>query len=81
MLNSSINHFTRYMTEHEDIETQNHQLIRQNQRLTIAMEELRTILRQKLEASLKKQREDLNMMMQDYIQLIEKLLSDKEAFA
>lgn len=69
------------MTEHEDIETQNHQLIRQNQRLTIAIEELRTILRQKLEASLKKQREDLNMMMQDYIQLIEKLLSDKEAFA
>jgi hypothetical protein len=38
MLNSSINHFTQYISDHEDIETQNHQLIRQNQRLTSAIE-------------------------------------------
>lgn len=63
------------------METQNHQLIRQNQRLSAAIEELRTILKQKLEAALRKQREDLNVMMQDYIQLIQKLLKDKESLA
>jgi hypothetical protein len=63
------------------METQNHQLIRQNQRLSAAIEELRNILKQKLEAALRKQREDLNIMMQDYIQLIQKLLKDKESFA
>lgn len=81
MLNSSINHFTQYITQHDDMETQNHQLIRQNQRLSAAIEELRTILKQKLETALKKQREDLNVMMQDYIQLIQKLLRDKESIA
>lgn len=55
--------------------------MKQNQRLTTAIEELKVILKQKLEAALKKQREDLNVMMQDYIQLIQKLLKDKEAFA
>lgn len=63
------------------METQNHHLIRQNQRLSAAIEELRTILKQKLEAALRKQREDLNVMMQDYIQLIQKLLKDKESLA
>lgn len=81
MLNSSINHFTQYISEHDDMETQNHHLIRQNQRLSAAIEELRIILKQKLEAALRKQREDLNVMMQDYIQLIQKLLKDKESFA
>jgi hypothetical protein len=81
ILNSSINHFTQYVSQHDDMETQNHQLIRQNQNLTAAIEELRIILKQKLEAALRKQREDLNVMMQDYIQLIQKLLKDKEAFA
>lgn len=56
MLNSSINHFTQFITEHEDIETQNHELIKQNQCLTAAIEELRIILKMKLEAALKKQR-------------------------
>lgn len=81
MLNSSINHFTQYISEHDDMETHNHQLIRQNQKISAAIEELRIILKQKLEAALRKQREDLNVMMQDYIQLIQKLLKDKESFA
>ena len=63
------------------METHNHQLIRQNQKISAAIEELRIILKQKLEAALRKQREDLNVMMQDYIQLIQKLLKDKESFA
>ena len=83
MLNSSINHFTRYLEdgEGEDIHNQNHQLKQQNICLKTAIEELRSILKQKLEQALKKQREDLNVMMQDYIQLIKKLLHDKEDYA
>lgn len=51
MLNSSINHFTRYLEdgEGEDIHNQNHQLKQQNLCLKTAIEELRSILKQKLE--------------------------------
>jgi ribosome recycling factor len=36
------------------------------------------ILKEKLENALKKQKEELNTMMEDYIGLITKLLKDKE---
>lgn len=43
-----------------------------------ALDELRTILKNKLEHALRKQEEELKVVMADYLQLITKLLADKE---
>lgn len=83
LLNSSINQFTRYLQDkdhrHGDsIYEQRNQLIEQNHYLKASLDELKNILKEKLESALKKQKEELTLMMEDYIKLITKLLKDKE---
>lgn len=82
LLNSSINQFTRYLEDKDNFKDnfyeQHSQLIEQNNHLRASLDELKNILKSKLENSLQKQKEELTVMMEDYIKLITKLLKDKE---
>ncbi len=78
MLNSSINEFTRYLEDKDNFLEQHHQLIEQNNCLRTSLDQLKHILKSKLESALQKQKEELTIMMDDYIKLITKLLKDKE---
>lgn len=62
----------------ENIYEQHSQLLEQNSHLRSSLQELKNILRGKLEHSLQKQKDELTLMMDDYIKLITKLLKDKE---
>ena len=50
----------------------------QNQHLKEVVAELMNILRNKLDSALRKQEQELKGVMADYLQLITKLLADKE---
>ena len=50
----------------------------QNKDLKNTLEKLKMIIKQKLVSALSKQRQELNAVMEDYVQLITKLLADKE---
>jgi CRISPR/Cas system CSM-associated protein Csm2 small subunit len=50
----------------------------QNEQLKAAVQELMTLLRSKLDKALRKQEEELKGVLSDYLQLITKLLGDKE---
>jgi hypothetical protein len=78
LLNSSINQFTRYLEDKDNFYEQHNQLIEQNHCLRASLDELKNILKSKLESALQKQKEELTVMMEDYIKLITKLLKDKE---
>jgi hypothetical protein len=77
LLNSSINQFEKYL-EDKDIEMENNLLLQQNKYLKVSLDQLKLILKDKLENALKKQKEELTVMLEDYIKLITKLLKDKE---
>lgn len=50
----------------------------QNSNLKRTLDKLKIIIKEKLVSALKKQREELDGVMEDYVQLITKLLGDKE---
>jgi ribosome recycling factor len=76
LLNSSINQFSKYL---EREPTEEHlQLVAQNQHLRTSLSELKSILKEKLESALRKQKLEVTAMMDDYVKLITKLLKDKE---
>lgn len=52
-------------------------LEQQNYRLKNALVKMKTILKDKLETALQKQKDELSKMLEDYISLITKLLQDK----
>jgi uncharacterized protein YcbK (DUF882 family) len=58
-------------------EEQSH-LAEQNEYLKAALSELRSILQDKLDKALRKQKEELGFVLSDYLRLITKLLGDKE---
>ena len=78
LLNSSINQFTKYLSDRDTIEEQHQYLMAQNKDLKNTLEKLKMIIKQKLVSALSKQRQELNAVMEDYVQLITKLLADKE---
>jgi hypothetical protein len=55
LLNSSINQFEKYL-EDKDIEMENNLLLQQNKYLKVSLDQLKLILKDKLENSLKKQK-------------------------
>lgn len=50
----------------------------QNQYLKSTLSKLKNIIKSKLETALKKQKDELTKMLADYLELITKLLKDKE---
>lgn len=66
------------MKGRDKISEENTHLIEQNQNLKEVVEELHLILKTKLEKALRKQEQELKGVMNDYLQLITKLLADKE---
>lgn len=78
MLNSSINQFTKYLSDRDPLEEQHQQLITQNKDLRKTLDKLKIIIKEKLVSALSRQKQELNAVMEDYVQLITKLLADKE---
>ena len=80
MMNSSISHLEEVFDRRgkEKAFGENSELIEQNQQLKEAVQELMMILRTKLDKALQKQEQELQGMLKDYLQLITKLLEDKE---
>ena len=78
LLNSSINQFTKYLSDRDPLEEEHQQLVAQNNNLRKTLDKLKIIIKQKLVSALSKQKQELNAVMDDYVQLITKLLADKE---
>ena len=78
MMNSSLRHFDTIMSKRDRLSQENTELSEQNQQLKEAVVELMNILRNKLDQALKKQEGELKGVLADYLQLITKLLADKE---
>ena len=53
-------------------------LMRENKMLRDSLSKLKTMLKEKLEEALKKNKEELTLMFDEYSTMIKKLLEDKE---
>ena len=74
LLYSSISQFEREMMG----VGQGNDLLRENKMLRGSIERLKLILKEKLEVALKRNKEELTMMFDEYSSMIKKLLEDKE---
>jgi len=66
------------MSKRDRLSAENTELSEQNQQLKEAVVELMSILKTKLDKALRKQEGELKGVLADYLQLITKLLADKE---
>ena len=57
---------------------QSNDLVRENKMLKGSIQKLKSILKEKLEAALKKNKEEITLMFDEYSTMIKKLLEDKE---
>ena len=56
LLNSSINQFTKYLSDKDPLEEEHQQLVAQNLHLRASLEQLKIIIKEKLESALSRQR-------------------------
>ena len=63
LLNSSINQFTKYLSDRDPLEEEHQQLVAQNKDLRKTLQKLKMIIKQKLVSALNKQRQELNAVM------------------
>ncbi len=74
LLYSSITEAEKEMMAYED----SNDLARENKLLKNSLAKLKLILKEKLEMALKKNKEELTLMFDEYSNMIKKLLEDKE---